>query len=96
MKVVGSDPPKFTPATAGSQQLLGKTITDDKVLVQTLVASDPWKFAQCRNVFQFLYGRSENQCESKVFDACVDALATTKTIQSAVAAVAKDPSFCVK
>ncbi len=96
LKVVGSDPPKFTAATAGSQQLLGKTITDDKVLVQTLVASDPWKFAQCRNVFQFLYGRSENQCESKVFDACVDALTTTKTIQSAVAAVAKDPSFCVK
>jgi len=26
-----------------------------------------------------------------VFDACVDALTTTKTIQSAVAAVAKDP-----
>ena len=96
MKVVASDPPKFTPAVPGSQQLLGKTINDDKELLQTLVGSDPWKFAQCRNVFQFLYGRSENQCESKVFDACVDALTTTKTIQSAVAAVAKDPSFCVK
>ena len=96
MKVVASDPPKFTPAAAGSQQLLGKTISDDKQLVETLVGSDPWKFAQCRNVFQFLYGRPENQCESKVFDACVDALGTTKTIQSAVAAVAKDASFCVK
>ncbi len=96
MKVPASDPPKFTPAAVGSQQLLGKTINDDKELVETLVASDPWRFAQCRNVFQFLYGRPENQCESKVFDACVDALNTTKTIQSAVAAVAKDASFCVK
>jgi len=96
MKVPASDPPKFTPTTAGSQQLLGKTINDDKELIETLVSSDPWKFAQCRNVFQFLYGRSENQCEAKVFDACVDALTSAKTIQSAVAAVAKDPSFCVK
>lgn len=96
MKVPASDPPKFTPAAPGAQQLLGKSISDDKELVETLVGSDPWKFAQCRNVFQFLYGRSENQCESKVFDACVDALTTTKTIKGAVAAVAKDPSFCVK
>ncbi len=96
MKKVASDPPTFTPTTAGPQQLLGKTITDDRELVQTLVDSDAWRFNQCRNVFKFLYGRSENQCESKVFDACVDALAGQKTIQSAVAAVAKDASFCVK
>jgi hypothetical protein len=41
-----------------------------------------------------MYGRPENQCEAKTFDACVDALASKKTIQSAVAAVAKDASFC--
>jgi hypothetical protein len=96
MKKPASDPPTFTPTTAGPQQLLGKTIADDKELLTTLVDSDAWRFNQCRNVFKFLYGRSENQCESKVFDACVDALVAQKTIQSAVAAVAKDPSFCVK
>jgi hypothetical protein len=96
MKKPASDPPTFTPTTAGPQQLLGKTIANDKELIESLVDSDAWRFAQCRNVFKFLYGRSENQCESKVFDACVDALVAKKTIQSAVAAVAKDPSFCVK
>ena len=96
MKVPASDPPKFTPAAAGSQQLLGKSISNDKELIESLVDSDAWRFAQCRNVFKFLYGRTENQCEAKVFDACVDALVNQKTIQSAVAAVAKDPSFCVK
>jgi len=96
MKKPASDPPTFTPTTAGPQQLLGKTIADDKGLVAALVDSDAWRFNQCRNVFKFLYGRSENQCESKVFDSCVDALVNQKTIQSAVAAVAKDPSFCVK
>lgn len=86
----------FTAPTEGPQQLLGKTLSNDKDLVSSLVDSDGWRFNQCRNVFKFLYGRSENQCEAKVFDACVDALVSTKTIQSAVAAVAKDPSFCVK
>lgn len=75
-------------------QLLGKSIASDKELVSTLVASDAFKFNQCRMVFKFLYGRPENQCEAKTFDACVTALETTKTIQSAVAAVAKDASFC--
>ena len=96
MKKPASDPPTFTAPTAGPQQLLGKTIANDKELVNALVDSDAWRFAQCRNVYKFLYGRSENQCEAKTFDACVDALVKDKTIQSAVAAVAKDPSFCVK
>lgn len=86
----------FTPPTDGPQQVLGKTLNDDKQMVTTLVESDAWKFAQCRTVFKFLYGRAENQCEAKVFDACADALTNQKTIQAAVAAVAKDPSFCVK
>jgi len=96
VKKPASDPPTFTPAVGAPQQLLGKTIASDKQLVETLVDSDAWRFNQCRNVFKFLYGRSENQCESKVFDSCVDALVNQKTIQSAVAAVAKDPSFCLK
>ena len=85
---------KFSPSDEGPQQLLGKTLRNDRDLVETLVDSDGWRFNQCRSVFKFLYGRPENQCEAKVFDACVDALEQTKTIQSAVAAVAKDASFC--
>ncbi len=84
----------FTPPSAGPQKLLGKSIANDKDLVHALVDSDGWRFNQCRQVFKFLYGRPENQCEAKVFDACVAALETEKTIQSAVAAVAKDASFC--
>lgn len=84
----------FIPSTAGPQQLLGRTIKDDKELLETLVASDPWRFNQCRRVYRFLYGRNENQCEAKVFDACVDTLTQTKNIKAAVAVVAKDPSFC--
>lgn len=89
-----ADTAEFDPPTEGPQQLLGKTLKDDKELVQTLVDSDAFRFNQCRNVFKFLYGREENQCEAPQFDACVDALNTTKTIQSAVAAVAKAPAFC--
>lgn len=95
-KKPASDPPAFTPPTEGPQHLLGKTLANDKELIAALVDSDSWRFAQCRNVYKFLYGRAENQCEAKTFDACVDALVRDKTIQSAVAAVTKDPSFCVK
>ena len=93
-KKVTGDVVTFTPPPAGAQQILGKSIANEKDMVTALVESDDWRFNQCRLVFKFLYGRSENQCEAKVFDACVDALSTQKTIQSAVAVVAKDASFC--
>jgi hypothetical protein len=94
LKKLTGETVSFAPNPAGPQQILGKTIADQKGMVAALVDSDAFKFAQCRNVFKFLYGRPENQCEAKVFDACVDALDNKKTIQSAVAVVAKDPSFC--
>jgi hypothetical protein len=84
----------FTPTKAGPQQLFGKTIADDKALVSALVDSDAWRFQQCREVFKFMYGRSENKCEAQTFDRCVDALTTKKTLRAAVAAVAKDPAVC--
>jgi hypothetical protein len=84
----------FTPANEGPQQLFGKTIADDKALVNALVDSDAWRFQQCRTVFKFLYGRSENKCEAPAFDRCIDALVQNKTIRAAVAAVAKDPAAC--
>ncbi len=86
----------FLPPTDGPQKLLGTTLATDKDLVTSLVDSDAWRFSQCRSVFKFLYGRRENQCEANVFDACVESLSSKKTLASAVAAVAKDPSFCVK
>ncbi|MBX3226149.1 MAG: hypothetical protein KIT84_28750 [Labilithrix sp.] len=85
---------KINPPKATTVNLLGKELKDDRELVETLVSSDAWKFNQCREVFKFLYGRPENQCEAATFDACVAALETGKTIQKAVAAVAKDASFC--
>jgi hypothetical protein len=91
------DTATFTPPTEGPQSLLGKTLANDRDLVTTLVGSDAWRVHQCRNVYRFLYGRIENQCEAPVFDRCVDALGSATspgTIQAAVAAVAKDPSFC--
>ena len=84
----------FVPRQAAPQELLGKTISDDKQLIEELVASDAWRFNQCRRVFEFLYGRPENQCEAKVFESCVDELEETKSIKAAVAVVAKDRSFC--
>jgi hypothetical protein len=84
----------FDPSFIKPTALLGKTLTNDADLVTTLVSSDSFRFAQCRLVFEFLYGRPENQCEGPIFDKCVDALDTTGTIQSAIAVVAKDGAFC--
>lgn len=83
----------FDATTVTPTQLLGKTLQDDKDLVTTLVESDAYKFAQCRLVFKFLYGRPENQCEGPIFDKCVDEL-SKGSIVPAIAVVAKDPSFC--
>ncbi len=84
----------FTKSTEGPQKLLGKTLDDDRAFVTTLVASDAWRFNQCRTIFKYVYGRPENQCEASVFDACVDALTEQKTVRAAALAVAKDPAFC--
>lgn len=79
---------------AGPQQILGKTIGNDRELVETLVTSPDFAFNACRLSFKFLYGRAENQCEGELFDRCVDAFNGDGLIQTAVATVAKDPSFC--
>ena len=85
----------YTPPTEGPQAILdGKTIANDKELVEALVASENFEFNTCRLAFQFLYGRAESTCEGQVFDKCVDAFSTTGTMQSALAAIAKDPTFC--
>jgi hypothetical protein len=89
------DPGKYVPPNEGPQTVLGgKTIANDRELVEALVASENFKFNTCRLAFQFLYGRPENTCEGQVFDKCVDAFAATGTMQAAVASIAKDPTFC--
>lgn len=83
----------FDATTVTPTALLGKTLNDDKDLVTSLVDSEAFKFAQCRMVFKFLYGRPENQCEAPLFDKCVDEL-SKGSIVPAVAVIAKDASFC--
>lgn len=85
----------FTPPTDGPQEVLdGLTVANDAELVAGLVASENFRVNACRLAFKFLYGREENTCEARVFEACMDAFAQDGLIQSAVAVVAKDPGFC--
>ncbi len=84
----------FTPPNEGPQQAFDTTINSDADIVNAVISSTAFKFNTCRLAFKFLYGRTENVCESKVFDACVDEFAAKGTIQSALAVVAKDQSFC--
>ncbi|MBX3230115.1 MAG: hypothetical protein KIT84_25220 [Labilithrix sp.] len=79
----------------GPQTVLGgKTIANDKELVQALVDSDNFKVNTCRLAFKFLYGRAETTCEGPVFDKCVDAFSSAGTMQSALSTIAKDATFC--
>lgn len=84
----------FTPPTAGPQQLLGTTVSDDKELMTALVSSMDFDFRVCRLAFQFLYGRNELSCEGPLFDRCIDNFRAKGTIQSALSTVATDPSYC--
>ncbi len=85
----------FIPPNEGPQQILGgKMIADDKQLVTDLVASENFRVNACRLAFKYLYGRMENTCEAQVFERCIDAFTKDRTMQSAVAVVAKDPTFC--
>lgn len=85
----------FTPPTEGPQQILdGKTISNDAELVQALVESENFRFNVCRLAFTFLYGRDEYTCEADVFDKCVDAFKAQGTMRSAIAAIAKDATYC--
>lgn len=85
----------FTPPDGQPKMVLGGVMAkDDKDLVIAMVESDQYAFHTCRIAFRFLYGRDENACESEVFDRCVEALKGSGMVQSALGAVAKDPSFC--
>ena len=40
------------------------------------------------------YDRPEDECEGPIFDKCMSAFSNDGKIQTALATVAKDPSFC--
>jgi hypothetical protein len=85
----------FDESLATQQPILdGQSLKGDKALVDALVNSEQFQFRACRLAFKFLYGRDENVCEAPVFDKCVDELKASGKIQNAVAAVAKDSTFC--
>lgn len=95
-KRVGTGPsPSFAPPSGAPVTMLGGlTVRDDKELVTTLVESEAFRFHTCRLAFQFLYGRKENRCEGPAFDRCMSEFKAQGTLQSALAAVVKDPTFC--
>jgi hypothetical protein len=77
------------------QKILGGvTISNDRQLVEALVANEAFDVNACRLAYRYLYNRVENECEGPVFDACVTAFKANKRITSALAVVAKDASFC--
>lgn len=86
---------QFVPSAAGPQTILGGiSVANDKELVTALVTNEAFDVNACRLAYKYLYGRAEYTCEGKVFDACVTAFKKDKLITSALAVVAKDPTFC--
>jgi hypothetical protein len=86
----------FSPPTGGPAAVLNQpAIADDKALVSALLASVDYKFFACRLAFSYLYGRDENTCEGPLFDKCIDAFSADGKIQSALLAIAKDPTYCL-
>jgi hypothetical protein len=90
MANVTFDPPSGDPSTL----LGGISVRNDKELVTALVESEAFRFNTCRLAFKYIYGRAENACEGPAFDRCMTDFKAMGTMQSAVAAVVKDPTFC--
>lgn len=85
----------FTPPPPGPKTVLGgKTVNNDKELIETMVNSEEFVFNACQLSFKFLYDREVNSCEAAVFDRCITEFKATGMIQSALASIAKDPTFC--
>jgi hypothetical protein len=82
------------PAQAPQMLLGGKTINNERELVQAMVDSPDFAFNVCRTAMVFAYGRAEFKCEGPVFDACMTAFAAQSTMQSALSAVLRHPTYC--
>jgi hypothetical protein len=72
----------------------GQTVANDSQFINAMVNSNDFKYRACRLAVEFAYARPEYKCEGTTFDACMAAYNTSGTIQSAVAAITKAPSFC--
>jgi hypothetical protein len=85
----------FTAPTDGPQQILGgQTIGNEDELVSALVNSENYRVWTCRLAFKFLYGRTENVCEAGPFDKCIADFKAKGTMHAAIAAIAKDGTYC--
>ncbi len=85
----------FVEYTGAPQSILGKaSVGNDSDVVHALVDSVNFTFNTCRLSFKYLYGRAETSCEGPIFDECVNAFRSTGRVQSAIAAIAKNRSFC--
>ena len=85
---------QFTPAPHDAQPVLGTMVSDERALLETLVATEAFKFWSCRLAFEFVYGRDEYACDAPLFDRCVDAFEQTGLMQTAVKTLIEDPGFC--
>lgn len=86
---------QFQESVLGPQTILGGvSISNEDELAAALVANEAFNVNACRLAYKYLFGRIENSCEGPVFDACVNAFKADKKITSALAVVAKDPTFC--
>ena len=83
-----------SPPYDAPQTLMGQTITDEKALLNALVATPDFKFNVCRHAMRFAYGRPEYKCEGPVFDACMASFTAQETMQSALSAVLRHPTYC--
>lgn len=94
-RVGDGDMMTFEAPTAGPQTMMGGvTVSNDKELITALVESESFRFRTCRLAFNYLFGRNENRCEAPAFDRCMKEFRNNGTLQSAVAAIVKDPAFC--
>jgi hypothetical protein len=85
----------FAPPIDGPQEVLdGVTVANDKELVTALVDSEAFRFRTCRLAFRFATGRNESECEGTTFDACMREFSAKGTMEAAVAAIVKAPTFC--
>jgi hypothetical protein len=90
----GSNMTFSTTVGAPVQLLGGQTIANDAQFINAMVNSNDFKYRACRLAVEFAYARPEYKCEGTTFDACIAAFNASGTIQSAVAAIAKAPTFC--
>jgi hypothetical protein len=72
----------------------GQTVGNDAQLINAMVNSNDFRYRACRLAVEYAYARPEYKCEGTTFDACIAAFNASGTIQSAVAAIAKAPTFC--